>query len=141
MGFFEGLAEQVAKARAIIDGVSPERLRSRMWERTQIADKFRAVHDYFGHIKDGNGFRAGGEENAWRSHAAMYSPLARRAMTTETRGGTTYSPRARRSDSRGSGVWVARRRSDCTSRASSPENPISTTASRSPSTSSADHRA
>lgn len=53
-------------------------------------DVFRIVHDYFGHIKDGNGFRAGGEENAWRSHASMFSPLARRAMTTETRGQNSW---------------------------------------------------
>ena len=53
-------------------------------------DVFRIVHDYFGHIKDGNGFRAGGEENAWRSHAAMYTPLARRAMTSETRGQNSW---------------------------------------------------
>lgn len=50
-----------------------------------VNDLFRVVHDYFGHIKDGVGFRADGEENAWRSHSAMYSALARRAMTTETR--------------------------------------------------------
>ena len=31
-----------------------------------------------------------GEENAWRQHAAMYSPLARRAMTTETRGQNSF---------------------------------------------------
>ena len=53
-------------------------------------DLFRAVHDYFGHIKEGVGFRADGEENAWRSHLAMYSPAARRAMTTETRGQNSY---------------------------------------------------
>lgn len=53
-------------------------------------DVFRIVHDYFGHIKDGFGFRADGEENAWQSHAAMYSPLARRAMTTETRGQNSW---------------------------------------------------
>ena len=53
-------------------------------------DVFRIVHDYFGHIKEGIGFRADGEENAWRSHAAMYSPLARRAMTTETRGQNSW---------------------------------------------------
>lgn len=59
--------------------------------RTLLAnDVFRIVHDYFGHIKDGNGFRADGEENAWRSHAAMYSPLARRAMTSETRGQNSW---------------------------------------------------
>jgi hypothetical protein len=53
-------------------------------------DVFRIVHDYFGHIKDGHGFRAEGEENAWQSHAAMYTPLARRAMTTETRGQNSW---------------------------------------------------
>jgi len=56
----------------------------------QANDLFRAVHDYFGHAKEGVGFRADGEENAWRSHAAMYSPLARRAMTTETRGQNSW---------------------------------------------------
>ena len=49
-------------------------------------DLFRAVHDYFGHVKEGLGFRGDGEENAWRSHAAMYSPLARIALGSETRG-------------------------------------------------------
>jgi hypothetical protein len=53
-------------------------------------DVFRIVHDYFGHVKDGVGFRADGEENAWRSHSAMYSPLARRAMTAETRGQNSW---------------------------------------------------
>jgi len=53
-------------------------------------DVFRAVHDYFGHAKEGVGFRAAGEENAWRAHASMYSPLARRAMTSETRGQNSW---------------------------------------------------
>lgn len=53
-------------------------------------DVFRAVHDYFGHIKEGVGFRANGEENAWRQHAGMYSDLARPAMTTETRGQNSW---------------------------------------------------
>ena len=53
-------------------------------------DIFRVVHDYFGHIANGVGFRADGEENAWREHASMYSPLARRAMTTETRGQNSW---------------------------------------------------
>ena len=53
-------------------------------------DIFRIVHDYFGHAKGGVGFRANGEENAWRAHAAMYSPEARRAMTTETRGQNSW---------------------------------------------------
>ena len=53
-------------------------------------DVFRIVHDYFGHIKEGVGFRADGEENAWRSHSAMYSDLARPAMTAETRGQNSW---------------------------------------------------
>lgn len=49
-------------------------------------DKFRAVHDYFGHAATGRGFDRHGEEAAWVSHSMMFSPLARQAMTTETRG-------------------------------------------------------
>lgn len=57
---------------------------------TLANDIFRAVHDYFGHVKDAVGFRAEGEDNAWYSHARMFSPLARRAMTTETRGQNSW---------------------------------------------------
>jgi hypothetical protein len=53
-------------------------------------DVFRIVHDYFGHVKSGTTFRATGEENAWQNHASMYTPLARRAMTTETRGQNSW---------------------------------------------------
>jgi hypothetical protein len=53
-------------------------------------DMFRVVHDYFGHLKEGHGFRAAGEDNAWRAHSAMYSDLARPAMTTETRGQNSW---------------------------------------------------
>src|SRR5699024_4310787 len=53
-------------------------------------DAFRAGHDYFGHAEEGVGFRAAGEENAWRAHASMHSPLARRAMTSETRGQNSW---------------------------------------------------
>ena len=55
-----------------------------------VNDIFRVVHDYFGHFKEGVGFRARGEENAWQQHMAMFSPLARRALTTETRGQNTW---------------------------------------------------
>jgi hypothetical protein len=55
-----------------------------------VNDIFRATHDYFGHAKEGVGFRHDGEENAWRAHAAMYSPLARIAMTNETRGQNSW---------------------------------------------------
>ena len=53
-------------------------------------DIFRIVHDYYGHAKEGLGFRAGGEDNAFRSHASMYSPLARKALATETRGQNSF---------------------------------------------------
>ena len=58
--------------------------------RVTVNDIFRAVHDYYGHAKEGVGFRADGEENAWRSHAAMFSPLARFALGTETRGQNSW---------------------------------------------------
>lgn len=53
-------------------------------------DIFRAVHDIMGHTKIGNQFGPLGEENAWRIHAQMYSPEARKAMTTETRGQNSW---------------------------------------------------
>jgi hypothetical protein len=53
-------------------------------------DIFRAVHDVFGHAKEGVGFRADGEENAWLQHLQMYSELARPAMTAETRGQNSW---------------------------------------------------
>jgi hypothetical protein len=53
-------------------------------------DLFRAVHDFYGHAKEGVGFRADGEENAWRQHSAMFSPQARPAMTAETRGQNSW---------------------------------------------------
>lgn len=49
-------------------------------------DRFRAVHDYYGHYRSGRGFDRHGEEAAWLKHATMYSPLAQRALATETRG-------------------------------------------------------
>ena len=55
-----------------------------------VNDVFRFVHDFFGHAKLGNSFGPIGEENAWRVHAAMYSPEARKAMTSETRGQNSW---------------------------------------------------
>jgi hypothetical protein len=53
-------------------------------------DLFRFVHDFFGHTVRGNSLGAIGEENAWDEHSRMYTPLARKAMTTETRGQNSY---------------------------------------------------
>jgi len=58
-------------------------------------EKFRAVHDLLGHAIYGNQFGPKGEEMAWAVHSQMYSPLARLAMTSETRGQNSmvnYSP-------------------------------------------------
>jgi len=55
-----------------------------------VNDLFRIVHDYFGHGLEGATFTARGEENAWQAHVRMYSPLAARAMTTETRGQNSW---------------------------------------------------
>lgn len=74
-----------------------------------VNDLFRVVHDYFGHVKEGVGFRASGEENAWRAHSAMYSPLARRAMTSETRGQNSwvnYGPHGEKNRTASSGETV-----------------------------------
>lgn len=49
-------------------------------------NRFRAVHDFFGHYHTGRGFDRHGEEAAWAFHSLMFHGLARRAMTTETRG-------------------------------------------------------
>jgi hypothetical protein len=47
---------------------------------------FRAVHDVFGHAGTGRGVDRHGEEAAYRRHATMFSPLARQALASETRG-------------------------------------------------------
>lgn len=49
-------------------------------------DKFRAVHDFFGHAATQRGFDRHGEEAAWLHHSTMFTPKARAAMTSETRG-------------------------------------------------------
>ena len=51
-----------------------------------LNDKFRAVHDYFGHAQEGMNFGPRGEENAWIIHSQMFSDAAQAAITTETRG-------------------------------------------------------
>lgn len=53
-------------------------------------DLFRVVHDVFGHAKEGHQFGPAGEEKAWLEHYTMFSPLARPALTAETRGQTCW---------------------------------------------------
>lgn len=49
-------------------------------------DMFRAVHDAYGHLGSGRGVDRHGEEAAYQKHSAMFTPLARGALATETRG-------------------------------------------------------
>lgn len=53
-------------------------------------DKFRAVHDLFGHSATGRGFSRHGEEAAYLSHRQMFPPEAHAALTSETRGQNSY---------------------------------------------------
>ena len=53
-------------------------------------DLFRAVHDAFGHAKEGYEFGPRGEYNAYLSHSQMYSPEARPAMASETLGQNSW---------------------------------------------------
>jgi hypothetical protein len=55
-----------------------------------INDMFRGVHDAWAHATGGFGFGARGEEMAHDMHSQSYSPLARQAMTTETRGQNSW---------------------------------------------------
>jgi hypothetical protein len=52
--------------------------------------KFRAVHDFFGHAARGFAFGPRGEENAWIEHSKLFSPFARMALSTETRGQNSW---------------------------------------------------
>lgn len=52
-------------------------------------NQFRAIHDYWGHYTCNTGFDRHGEYAAWVRHSDTFGLLARRAMTTETRGQTS----------------------------------------------------
>jgi hypothetical protein len=53
-------------------------------------DRFRAVHDVFGHGAIGRGFSRHGEEAAYLSHRQMFPPEAHAALASETRGQNSY---------------------------------------------------
>jgi hypothetical protein len=53
-------------------------------------DKFRAVHDMFGHAATGRGFSRHGEEAAYLSHKQMFPSEAHAALASETRGQNSY---------------------------------------------------
>ncbi len=51
---------------------------------------FRAVHDAFGHAASNSQFGMRGENSAWMEHCKMFSPHARRSMSSETRGQNSW---------------------------------------------------
>lgn len=53
-------------------------------------DLFRAVHAWYAHAMHGHQFGPQGELRAWHEHARMFSPLARKALTTETHGQNSW---------------------------------------------------
>lgn len=53
-------------------------------------DIFRIVHDLVGHGSNKNSFGPLGEEIGYQTHKMSLSPLAQKALTTETRGQNSY---------------------------------------------------
>lgn len=53
-------------------------------------DLFRVVHDYYGHVEGENKFGPTGEERAYQQHRKMFSPEAKKALATETRGQNSW---------------------------------------------------
>ena len=53
-------------------------------------DKFRAVHDFYGHGAIGRGLSRHGEDAAWRLHSMMVSPEAHPALAAELRAQNDY---------------------------------------------------
>jgi hypothetical protein len=80
--------------RAFFEDVANGRMRvlstavtgSHFFFSDDVNNQFRAVHDVFGHAGTGRGVDRHGEEAAYRKHSGMFSPLARKALATETRG-------------------------------------------------------
>ncbi len=60
-----------------------------LWSNEQN-DKFRAVHDFIGHLAIGRDFSRHGEEAAYESHAATLPKEAHRALASETRAQNSY---------------------------------------------------
>ena len=53
-------------------------------------DKFRAVHDAFGHLATGRGFDRHGEEAAYQAHKSMMPQSVHGVLAMETRGQNAY---------------------------------------------------
>lgn len=52
--------------------------------------QFRAVHDAFGHAKNGFEFGSRGEQGAFVAHAKMFSPMARNGLAVESRAQNSF---------------------------------------------------
>ena len=74
---------QGGDAHDFLNAVDPE-------TKLNTNEMFRAVHDFYGHAVHGNQFGAKGEEIAYGAHSQMFSPLARIAMASETRGQNSF---------------------------------------------------
>lgn len=53
-------------------------------------DVFRVVHDFFGHHLTQSGFGPKGEHQSYLHHKQMFSPLAQKALTSETMGQNSF---------------------------------------------------
>lgn len=76
----------------VYQGGSPHDFLNQIDKRTGLNsnEMFRAVHDFYGHGVQGNQFGPKGEEIAFAVHGNMYSPLAKIAMASETRGQNSF---------------------------------------------------
>lgn len=82
------MAADVAKGR--IKTFATSSTGSHAFMRDEENDRFRAVHDVFGHAAIGRDFSRHGEEAAFRSHRQMYPRSAHVALTSETRGQNSF---------------------------------------------------
>lgn len=76
----------------VFGGGEPHQLLNKIDPYTGLNENqvFRAVHDYYGHGPTGASFGPLGEELAYASHGQMYSPLAKMAAASETRGQNSF---------------------------------------------------
>ena len=64
------------------------------WDHPNLSretnNKFRAIHDVYGHLTTGRDFSRHGEEGAFQMHRQSFSPEAQPALTSELRGQNSY---------------------------------------------------
>lgn len=82
------MAQDVAHGR--IRSMSTEATGGHAFFSNAENDRFRAVHDVFGHAAIGRGFSRHGEEAAFLSHRQMFPKAAHAALASETRGQNSY---------------------------------------------------